>query len=93
MLGLLEAAAKTGDATQARLWFELTTNEAARAAMRGVQAEAHLIVADVYEQIGDFDVAMAENAAGKVLVQPLGWLALEQRLNAQARRLATKMRF
>lgn len=93
MLGLLEAAAKTGDATQARLWFERTTNEAARAGMRGVQAEAHLIVADVYEQIGDLDVAMAENAAAKVLVQPLGWLALEQRLNAQARRLATKKRF
>ncbi|MEW9922293.1 AAA family ATPase [Marimonas sp. MJW-29] len=93
MLGLLEAAAKTGDATQARLWFERTTNEAARAGMRGVQAEAHLIVADVYERIGDLDVAMAENSAAKVLVQPLGWLALEQRLNAQARRLATKKRY
>ncbi|SDD52888.1 hypothetical protein SAMN04488239_10857 [Ruegeria marina] len=92
MLGLLEAAAKTGDAAQARLWVERTTNEAARAGMRGVQAEAHLIAADVSEQIGDLATAMAENAATQALVQPLGWLALEQRVNAQARRLESKKR-
>lgn len=92
MLGLLEAAAKIGDAAEARLWFEQTTIEAANAGMRGVEAEAGLIAASVSEKIGDIDAAMAENARAQLLVKPLGWLALEQRLNAQARRLDAKKR-
>jgi hypothetical protein len=90
MLGMLEAASKAGDIQEARLWHERIGDEAARVGMQGLQAEAHAIAADLAERVGDLDSAVATNAAARVIAEPLGWLALEQQLNGQARRLEAR---
>lgn len=90
MLGMLEAAFEIGDAKEAQFWYERIVGEAASAGMDGTQAEAHAIAADLAERAGDLDAAIARNAAARAIAEPLGWLALEQQLNGQARRLEAR---
>jgi hypothetical protein len=90
MLGMLEAASEAGDVKEARFLHEQIGDEAARVGMQGVQAEAHAIAADLAEGAGDLDAAVATNAAARAIAERLGWLALEQRVNWQARRLEAR---
>jgi tetratricopeptide (TPR) repeat protein len=92
MLGLLEAAAAAEDAAEAKLWLNQIHDEAEHVGMRGVQAEAWAIAADLSERSEDLDAAIDRNTSARAIAGQLGWLALEQRLNAQARTLNAKLR-
>jgi tetratricopeptide (TPR) repeat protein len=81
--------AKRDIGPEIREWLAYVLSRGEPLDMCGAQAEAHLLLAGLAEREEGVAAARAHLDKARALAQPLGWLSLEQQINAEIRRLGS----